>query len=442
MEKIYDESQQQKNQQKQSKKIKIDSVSMLSFAVALFAIVSLVAAGVSGFSFALPSEVVEYPDNFKASEEENIYMSDSATEQDVYYHYFVKENTTQEIPLVCLQRKVPFLFGDQNNYSVVDESISQDIGLLYLLSNLAPNATFTYPDSSDGFTSPGTNEKKYMDFWISQMAVWAYLNGKDDSNTGGVTHVDNVKEARWIIIGDDNANTNKPAYTQRCAESYCYGYKEADKKIFDNVKVNGVSISQLIENAGKKTGIAYSINLSDGEGVVEQDKNKEYYFSPLYTVVPSVDSTMGELTNYSINVIAKDKDGKEVNVGAVVVDEEGNVKTDVSALTLAQLSSFRVRIPSNKIDKNVTVSVTVKGNFRVYDGKRYSVASATDSQEVTAVYFRAAQRSHTKQFDLAPAPDTGISAGQTIYFIGLIVLLCGVGIIYANAKPAKVQAQN
>ena len=44
-----------------------------------------------------------------------------------------------------------------------------------------------------------------------------------------------------------------------------------------------------------------------------------------------------------------------------------------------------------------------------------------------------------KQFDLAPAPDTGISAGQTIYFVGLIVLLCGVGIIYANAKPTQVQ---
>ena len=30
-----------------------------------------------------------------------------------------------------------------------------------------------------------------------------------------------------------------------------------------------------------------------------------------------------------------------------------------------------------------------------------------------------------------------MSTAQTIYFIGLIVLLCGVGIVYANAKPAE-----
>ena len=30
-----------------------------------------------------------------------------------------------------------------------------------------------------------------------------------------------------------------------------------------------------------------------------------------------------------------------------------------------------------------------------------------------------------------------MSAAQTIYFIGLIVLLCGVGIVYANAKPIE-----
>ena len=35
------------------------------------------------------------------------------------------------------------------------------------------------------------------------------------------------------------------------------------------------------------------------------------------------------------------------------------------------------------------------------------------------------------------APDTGMSTAQTIFFIGLIVLLCGVGIVYANAKPVQ-----
>ena len=66
MEKIYDENQQK---QQQKKKIKIDGVSMLAFAVALFAIVSLVAAGVSGFSYAIPdTDPVQLPDSFTSKE--------------------------------------------------------------------------------------------------------------------------------------------------------------------------------------------------------------------------------------------------------------------------------------------------------------------------------------------------------------------------------------
>ena len=67
MEKIYDENQQK---QQQKKKIKIDGVSMLAFAVALFAIVSLVAAGVSGFSYAIPdTDPVQLPDSFTSKED-------------------------------------------------------------------------------------------------------------------------------------------------------------------------------------------------------------------------------------------------------------------------------------------------------------------------------------------------------------------------------------
>ena len=39
------------------------------------------------------------------------------------------------------------------------------------------------------------------------------------------------------------------------------------------------------------------------------------------------------------------------------------------------------------------------------------------------------------------SPDTGMNNAQTIYFIGLIILLCGVGIVYANAKPVEQKQQ-
>ncbi len=432
MEKIYDESQQQKRQQQQQKKFKIDSVTMLSFAVAIFAVVSLIAAGVSGFSFAFPDSVVTLPNTFTGKEDGDTIIKDSISKQEFTYHYY--ESGSTQIPLLCLQRDVKFASGDFTQ--VGNSTVSSDAGLLYLLANLAPNVTFTYPQ---GFNVP-TGKQKYVDFWVSQAAVWYYLNGSAN-NTGETGDTFNqVVNVPWVFIGPESEEDNILNATECSNNNYCFGFVDADKKIFDEVKVNGVSIKQLVTNAKGKTGMAYDIHLSAGDGTISYDQNKEFYFSPLYTVVASIDNSLGELTSYALTVTAVDKDGKTVDVGAVITDKDGNVKNDVSALTPSQLSTFYVRVPVNKIDKNVTVHVGIDATFRMFDGKRYHVASATESQEVTTVQFTNKMDSDGKQFDLAPAPDTGISAGQTIYFVGLIVLLCGVGIIYANAKP-KAQAQ-
>lgn len=437
MEKIYDESQQQKNQQQQKKKIKIDSVTMLSFAVAIFAVVSLVAAGVSGFSFALPEEVVTLPTTFTGTQDNDMKMKDNVVMTNMRYHYY--NNGTTEIPLLCLQRDIDFASGTFQQTG--SGFVSNDAGLLYLLANLTPNANFTYPA---GFNIPdGT--KKYVDFWISQMAVWYYLNGKD-SNSIGSSDFNNVVNIPWVAIGTDSNDINDILTGNTCSDdSKCFGFVSENstsptKKIFDEVKVGSVSIKQLVTNANGKSGMAYDIHLSSGDGTIHYDQNKEYYFSPLYTVVSSIDSSIGELTSYALTVTATDKDNKSVDVSGVITDQDGNVISDVSALTPSQLSAFYVRVPVNKVTENVTVHVGINATFRMYEGIRYKVQNNDNSQEVTTVQFANKVDQDGTNFDLAPAPDTGISAGQTIYFVGLIVLLCGVGIIYANAKP-KAQAQ-
>ena len=433
MEKIYEDEQQQsvqkqQKQQKQKKKIKIDGVTMLSFAVALFAIVSLVAAGVSSFSYALPSSTVELPDTFTGAEDDSLMIMDNLTMQETEYHYY--NDGSSNIPLVCLQRDVTFNAGTFSKAS--SETISDDAGLLYLLANLAPNATITYPS---GFNIPSGKQDR-VDFWVSQTAIWYYLNGtdKNEINAEDFAKVPNVS---WVYIGDTASSDSILAGSTCSNNDKCFGFGDNSKKIYDEVKVNGVSIKTLVANAKSKSGMSYGISLSDGEGVVSTDDEKKYYFSPLYTVVPSIDSTIGELTSYSLSVKAVDKDGKDVDVGAVITDEGGNVISDVSALKIADISKFYVRIPAKEVTANVTVKVVVNGTFKMYDGNRYT--SGANTQEVTTVKFVNKTDSSGKDFDLAPAPDTGISAGQTIYFVGLIVLLCGVGIIYANARPQKSQ---
>ena len=74
--------------------------------------------------------------------------------------------------------------------------------------------------------------------------------------------------------------------------------------------------------------------------------------------------------------------------------------------------------------------------FGANDFRVVLMARNADSLDSYAKEFQAEGiEVYTKTTDAAD--DTGMSKAQTIYFIGLIVLLCGVGIVYANAKPVE-----
>ena len=88
-------------------------------------------------------------------------------------------------------------------------------------------------------------------------------------------------------------------------------------------------------------------------------------------------------------------------------------------------------------DENKVIKFRVIGSFTTYEGNYYVAAGA---QTISSVDTVTNNKDVGSEFtiDYTPdIPDTGISAAQTVYFIGLIVLLSGVGIIYANVKPTE-----
>ena len=122
--------------------------------------------------------------------------------------------------------------------------------------------------------------------------------------------------------------------------------------------------------------------------------------------------------------------------GAYLVDAAGN---KISATGLTADKEFWVRIPADKVG-TATVSVTVEatGHFNTLTGHFYE-ASTGNYQRVVTVTGTTLDVSDGGTFEIIPTPDTGMNVAQTIYFIGLIVLLCGVGIVYANAKPVEIK---
>ena len=120
--------------------------------------------------------------------------------------------------------------------------------------------------------------------------------------------------------------------------------------------------------------------------------------------------------------------------GAFAVDAATGTKIE-SLSNIPKGTDFYVRVPVDKVTQTLQeLQIEVSGHFNTFftndygEGNNQKVISVDDA---TRIFVKGTD------YDLVGAPDTGMSAAQTIYFIGLIVLLCGVGIVYANAKPIE-----
>ena len=76
------------------------------------------------------------------------------------------------------------------------------------------------------------------------------------------------------------------------------------------------------------------------------------------------------------------------------------------------------------------------GIFKKYGGYYYASADKT-AQRVTTIGIDSEIKSSGTDLALTITEDTALDVSQSIYFIGLIVLLSGLGILYANVKKQK-----
>ena len=103
---------------------------------------------------------------------------------------------------------------------------------------------------------------------------------------------------------------------------------------------------------------------------------------------------------------------------------------------------FYVRIPVDKVNENnKNVKLSVTGSFTTLEGNYYIGKDETKEYQTVAAVETVTSNIQTGveiPLNYTPdVPDTGLSTAQTVYFIGLIVLLSGIGIIYANVKPSE-----
>lgn len=392
MEKIYMEESK-----KQRKSVMNASVA-LSFVVSIFAVFSLAMFGIvmnqgTGISYAAPNPDVDTSFTLEFGNSFDVV----STTGKIYgfQEYYYKDSHTIANQVFCIERSN--MVDNNKIYQYIntprsnDSDVSKDYGLMYLL-NIGHTESLRKEINSDNRLSS----------YVVQSAIWKYLA--------------------------DNYRTID-AYKLHDATDYV-----DDAVLSGNIqifKINGVQytgdVSHLHDQvrslvAEAKNAGAPKVFVTKGDDEISKTEDGKYYQSSLITV----STTPTTISGYTIALSGVD--------GAIAVDEDGNEITGV----VAPGKKFYVRIPAEKATEEVQkVQVNVTANFDAAEVVYYKRSDDDTAQRLASL--KPGTESGGVEVEFVTTGDTGMNTAQTIYFIGLIVLLCGVGIVYANVKPVEAK---
>ena len=379
MEKIY---MNEENGQKQSKR-SVNASVVLSLLVAVFAIAALVTVGFNQISFARPLD--PSAGQFKSAAHADRIYSKGHYNDETDYNVPIYYDETKQIQVFCIEHSKAYA---GNTVYARDTQIT-DYGLLHILAHTL---------ASDKYVTQDHNQ--YVETWVAQTAIWVYLNQLDQeeleiaqATTELIAVVDNSQQ---VEAGDPDVN------------------------------LYNTYVAPLVNEARNKVAAGYVLVKKTDDKLSLVDDGKYYQTSAITITADSTD----DMVSFSVWPEGID--------GAYVVGENGKKIEKSEAVTPG--TKVFVKIPADKVkDVKKNLTLNVDAVFNMYAGYIYS--DSNDSQDVVTVEDQEAHILGGTVFEVIGTPDTGMNTAQTIYFIGLVVLLCGVGIIYANAKPVKKQTQ-
>lgn len=390
MEKIYME------ENKRKRKSVVDFSVVLSFAVAFFAVFSLIAAGFDRVSYAAPvldDNITFYQGKNSGGRLLSVIGKNDTDGQTFSVPLYYADSAFTK-PVFCIEHKAEV----NDNVAYSKKNQITDYGLLYLLNN-------SFVNNKNIIADPDTN--KYSEAWATQVAIWVYLYKTKPENS-----LNAISNEEMSAI---KAATKTSVLTEVGEENVDCDFGES---IYDNY------IEPLVNRAMAASNFK-QISVTKADGEIFKTDDGKFYQTTLITVVGDPSS---DLISYDISL-----SGIE---GAIAVDENG---AELALTNVAPGKKFYVRIPSDKVtDKVQNLQVGVTGHFKTLTGHEYHAESG-NLQKVVTVTGDTMDVSGGLSIEIVGAPDTGMNTAQTIYFIGLIVLLCGVGIVYANAKPVDAR---
>ena len=394
MEKIY----MHDNQKQKIRRARKRGFSVTAVLVAVVAVAALIAVGFGQISFAIPEEGVTLGNEFISAEPDVATMIYGENSRFGVNQLLTKDGK----PVFCIERDITY----KGDLKYVKSERVLDSGLLYLMSNIYPNKKIM-----DGDTELPLG----VQVWLSQSAVWIYasINGYENNTEMTADVMEKILLETQLYDKDMNVVAKIDDDDIAAGHSSLMG-KYGIFKLLQDAQKLGTAPSNSLNITKKSEGVSMT---SDGK----------FYQTDYIEVVGTVLSeSIGSFNGYEL----KTKNAPE---GTMIIDKDGNEIKDVT--NLAPGTKFAFKIPVEKVtEENKKIEVNVLGSFDSYAADIYV---ADTSQTVTSVSKVNNNLSVPLDVDLnytPTVPDTALDNSATLYIIGLILLLSGLGIFYTSAK--------
>ena len=297
----------------------------------------------------------------------------------------------------CLDRFKQY--GQGTTYTKQSETV--DYAIVYIIANSESiyKSLGDYSIDCNYYKCPSTvaERAKMEQSWLTQVAIWKYQNAADDK---GVKFTD-------ISITGNN-------YIYELAEDYLYSSRARDLWMAADKLVTA---AKQATDPDSVTNLAFSY---DGKNELNKDEK---------TVKTSIISLQTNgVSSYSMNLA-------NAIPGTKVYAESGEEITDLNNVTAKR---FYLVMPIDNVDNytydfNITAKAT---GYEYYKGYKYTSGS---NQPLVLVTKESKDLDATINIKGSHLEDTALSVADSIYFVGFLILLAGVGLVYFNAKQKQEQ---
>ena len=319
---------------------------------------------------------------------------------------FYAEDSTGTYQLYCSDRNNGNFTG---TYTLTKDK-RLDYGLTYFLTkqdkyiSSAYTRKFANSQYVNGDDSANAVATTLMNTWITQMGIWGYQGTISSSEL-------NDGLLAYKQTGDNTSEYEE--YGDAAFTSGFYAKATWNKYVASEIK----AAQELNSNSPYDATMTMKVD-GDWSEIDGTDSVK----SGLISVVVS----SGNTSIYSLSF-------DNAPDGTKVYTEDGKEVTDKESIPV----SSKIYLVVPKSDKKEDYKFSVKANSTITYNAPYQYVDKVGGHQ-PSILVGPESKDLSASIEMTLAPDTALSVSNSIYFLGFLILISGVFVIYANVKTKEV----